>query len=50
LKEGIRDAKEGYSNSRTCETGLSINSGIAYKSVIYLVDKATPFNSQINKS
>ena len=42
LKEGIRDAKEGYSNSRTCETGLSINSGIAYKSVIYLVDKATP--------
>ncbi|MEN6589575.1 MAG: FAD-binding and (Fe-S)-binding domain-containing protein [Proteiniphilum sp.] len=42
LKEGIRDAKEGYSNSRTCETGLSINSGIAYKTVIYLVDKATP--------
>jgi len=41
LKDGIRDAKEGYSNSRTCEIGLSINSGIAYKSIIYLVDKAT---------
>lgn len=42
LKEGIRDAREGYSNSRTCEIGLSMNSGIAYKSIVYLVDKATP--------
>ncbi|MEA4916704.1 FAD-binding and (Fe-S)-binding domain-containing protein [Proteiniphilum sp.] len=41
LKEGIRDATEGYSNSRTCEIGLSINSGITYKSLVYLVDKAT---------
>ena len=41
LKQGIRDATEGYSNSRTCEIGLSINSGIAYKSMVYLVDKAT---------
>lgn len=41
LKQGIRDATEGYSNSRTCEIGLSINSGIAYKSIVYLVDKAT---------
>ena len=41
LKHGIADATEGYSNSRTCEIGLSINSGVAYKSVVYLVDKAT---------
>ena len=41
LKEGIRDAEEGYSNSRTCEIGLSLNSGITYQSAIYLVDKAT---------
>lgn len=41
LKEGIRNATEGYSNSRTCEIGLSINSGIAYKSIVYLVDKAS---------
>lgn len=40
LKEGIQDAREGYSNSRTCEIGLSINSGIAYQSLVYLVDKA----------
>jgi D-lactate dehydrogenase len=41
LRQGIRDASEGYSNSRTCEIGLSINSGIVYKSLIYLVDRAT---------
>jgi D-lactate dehydrogenase len=41
LKQDMQDAKEGYSNSRTCEIGLSINSGVAYQSMIYLVDKAT---------
>ena len=41
LKQGIGDATEGYSNSRTCEIGLSINSGISYKSIVYLVDRAT---------
>lgn len=41
LKQGIGNATEGYSNSRTCEIGLSINSGMAYKSLVYLVDKAT---------
>lgn len=41
LKQGIQDATEGYSNSRTCEIGLSMNSGVAYKSLVYLVDKAT---------
>lgn len=39
LKYGIGNATEGYSNSRTCEIGLSINSGLAYKSVVYLVDR-----------
>lgn len=41
LKQGIKDAKEGYSDSRTCEIGLSIHSGIVYQSLVYLVDKAT---------
>ncbi|MDD4777563.1 MAG: FAD-binding and (Fe-S)-binding domain-containing protein [Fermentimonas sp.] len=41
LKHEILDAKEGYSNSRTCEIGMSINSGITYKSIVYLVDKCT---------
>lgn len=33
--------KHGYSNSRTCEIGLSTNSGIPYKSIAYLVDECT---------
>jgi D-lactate dehydrogenase len=34
-------ATEGYSNSRTCEIGLTRNSGIYYKSIAYLVDRCT---------
>ncbi len=33
--------KYGYSNSRTCEIGLSTNSGIPYKSIAYLVNEVT---------
>lgn len=32
---------EGYSNSRTCEIGLTTNSGISYRSIAYLVDRCT---------
>ena len=31
----------GYSNSRTCEIGLSLHSGIHYKSILYLVDRCS---------
>ena len=33
--------KTGYSNSRTCEIGLTTNSGIPYQSIVYLVDRCT---------
>ena len=33
--------KTGYSNSRTCEIGLTTNSGIPYLSIVYLVDQCT---------
>lgn len=33
-----QNIKNGYSNSRTCEIGLSLHSGISYKSIAYLVD------------
>jgi len=33
--------KSGYSNSRTCEMGLSHRSGISYQSIVYLVDRCT---------
>lgn len=35
------DCKAGYSNSRTCEMGLSHRSGISYQSIVYLVDNCT---------
>ncbi len=41
LPEALCGATEGYSNSRTCEIGLTMHSGISYKSIVYLVDKAT---------
>jgi D-lactate dehydrogenase len=34
-------ATEGYSNSRTCEIGLTTHSGIEYRSIAYLVELAT---------
>lgn len=34
-------ATEGYSNSRTCEIGLTTNGGIPYKSIAYLVYEAS---------
>lgn len=43
LRKQIEEAgiRYGYSNSRTCEIGLSSNSGIPYKSIVYLVDECT---------
>ncbi len=39
LKSGIPDGcTHGYSTSRTCEIGLSLQSGINYKSIVYLVE------------
>jgi len=33
--------KNGYSTSRTCEIGLSLHTGVSYKSIVYLVDKVS---------
>jgi D-lactate dehydrogenase len=35
------NVKNGYSTSRTCEIGLSLHSGVSYKSIVYLVDKVS---------
>ena len=35
---GIR---RGFSNSRTCEIGLTTNSGVPYQSLVYLIDECT---------
>lgn len=39
LPDVVAGCDEGYSNSRTCEIGLSEHSGIPYQSIIYLVDR-----------
>jgi len=36
-----RGCAEGYSNSRTCEIGLSLHAGIPYRSILLLVDRCT---------
>lgn len=43
LRPALEEAgvTEGYSNSRTCEIGLTANSGISYKSIVYLADRCT---------
>ena len=49
LKPQIQAAgiQRGFSNSRTCEIGLTTNSGVPYKSIAYLVDEVTaPLDSQ----
>jgi D-lactate dehydrogenase len=40
LKEQVpSNCTRGFSNSRTCEIGLSHHSGIPYQSILYLVDE-----------
>ena len=34
-------ATSGYSNSRTCEIGLSLHSGIRYRSIMHLVERCS---------
>ena len=43
LRQQIEEAgiKRGFSNSRTCEVGLSTNSGVPYMSLAYLIDECT---------
>ena len=42
LKPAVAEfCSAGYSTSRTCEIGLSLHSGIHYKSIVYLVDNCT---------
>jgi D-lactate dehydrogenase len=35
------EVKEGFSTSRTCEIGLTLHSGVPYRSILYLVDRCT---------
>ena len=37
----VSGARRGFSNSRTCEIGLTTHSGIPYQSLVYLIDEVT---------
>ncbi|KJY82700.1 4Fe-4S ferredoxin [Vibrio galatheae] len=42
LREQVpQGCKRGFSNSRTCEIGLSNHSGVPYQSILYLVDEVS---------
>jgi D-lactate dehydrogenase len=41
LREAVKGCERGYSNSRTCEIGLSLHGGIPYQSILFLVDRCT---------
>ncbi|GGD41141.1 oxidoreductase [Malaciobacter pacificus] len=41
LKTQIKDAKYAFSTSKTCEIGLSDESGLDYNSIFYLINKVT---------
>lgn len=41
LNPSLKGAVAGYSNSRTCEIGLSRFTGIPYKSIVYLVNECS---------
>jgi D-lactate dehydrogenase len=44
-----RDCTSGYSNSRTCEIGLSLRSGVEYQSIVYLVDRCAARRTELPK-
>ena len=41
LHHQVSSCTSGYSNSRTCEIGLSQHGGINYKSIVYLVERSS---------
>ena len=41
LRAAVAGCEAGYSNSRTCEIGLSLHGGIPYRSIVFLVDRCT---------
>ena len=41
LNHQVTDCQAGYSNSRTCEIGLSQHGGIDYNSIVYLVEQCS---------
>jgi len=45
-KSQVSDCKDGYAVSRTCEIGLSVHTGLTFKSVVYLVAAAAGLDTR----
>lgn len=41
IKSQLSTSVEGYATSRTCEVGLTKNSGLVFKNLLYLLDEAS---------
>ncbi|HCU68036.1 MAG TPA: 4Fe-4S ferredoxin, partial [Desulfomicrobium sp.] len=41
LAEQVWNCSEGYSTSRTCETGLAVHGGIPYRNILYLLEECS---------
>ncbi|MGE4442681.1 MAG: FAD-binding and (Fe-S)-binding domain-containing protein [Desulfomicrobium sp.] len=41
LAQQVKECREGYSTSRTCEIGLSLHGGIPYASILYLLEECS---------
>jgi len=46
VKPQVEGCSDGYAVSRTCEIGLSVHSGIAFKSIVYLVAAAAGLDTR----
>ena len=46
LRRQVEGCDEGFAVSRTCEVGLSRNSGLVFKSIVYLVARAAGLDIQ----
>ena len=46
LKRQVEGCDEGFAVSRTCEIGLSRNSGLVFKSIVYLVAEAAGIDTK----
>ena len=39
LREKVQGCEAAFSTSRTCEVGLTLHSGLAYRNILYLIDE-----------
>ena len=46
IREQVYGCSSGYATSRTCEIGLSRNSGLQFQSILYLLERCSRANRE----